>query len=279
MSKSKVLILKFDNMNTNKWYNYFITDLSQRYNSDKTISMYAHNVKKFLIHFNNYREPKEIPTQEIKEYLLTFKTLNTRKQNLCSLRKFYQLTIRMPKKITRIPYPKKVKSLPKVIDSEYLKETISNIDNLKHKAIISLAYSCALRVSEVINLKIEDIDSKRMIIHIINSKGNKDRIVKLSENLLSVLRLYFKEHRPKVYLFNGQCKLQYTASSCNKIVKLYLGSQYHFHLLRHSSLTDMHENGVDIATISKIAGHNSIKTSMIYTHISNRVIQNTYSPI
>lgn len=266
-------------MNVEKWKNKFLVDLELKYNSKSTLASYGRCVYLFLSHFSEYREPKEIPTMEIKTYLLNFKTLNTRKQNLCAIRMFYKVTVKMPKKVTRIPYPKKEKSLPKVIDSEYLKETISNIDNLKHKAIISLAYSCALRVSEVINLKIEDIDSKRMIIHIINAKGNKDRIVKLSENLLSVLRLYFKEHRPKVYLFNGQCKLQYTASSCNKIVKLYLGSQYHFHLLRHSSLTDMHENGVDIATISKIAGHNSIKTSMIYTHISNRVIQNTYSPI
>jgi site-specific recombinase XerD len=118
-----------------------------------------------------------------------------------------------------------------------------------------------------------------MIIHIHNAKGRKDRIVKMSQNLLDLLREYFKEYKPSKYLFEGQFKSQYSSSSCNTIVKRYLGQKYHFHLLRHSGLTDMHEHNVDIATLSKIAGHNSIKTTMIYTHVSNNVIQKSYSPI
>ena len=266
-------------MNIIKWTNRYSIDCDIKYQSLSTRKTYKHCLSKFLNHFKNELEPKTIKTQKIKEWLLTFKTLNTRKQMLCSINSFYALSVGMPSKIKSIPYPKEQKSLPKIIDSEYLKETILSIDNLKHKAIIMLAYSCALRVSEVINLKIEDIDSNRMVIYIKNAKGRKDRIVRLSPMLLKTLRAYFKKHHPENYLFNGQIKIKYTASSCNTIVKKYLGLDYHFHLLRHSGLTNMHENNVDIATLSKIAGHNSIKTTMIYTHVSNNVIQNCYSPI
>jgi site-specific recombinase XerD len=142
-----------------------------------------------------------------------------------------------------------------------------------------LGYSCGLRVSEVINLKLEDIDSKRMLINIRNAKGGKDRIVKLSDTLLITLRAYFVAYKPKEYLFNGQFDNQYSTTSCNKIVKKYLGKKYHFHTLRHSSATTMLENGTDLSLIQKILGHNNIKTTMIYTHISQQLIQNVNTPI
>ena len=144
-----------------------------------------------------------------------------------------------------------------------------------------LAYSCALRVSEVINLKIEDIDSKRMLITIRNSKGRKDRMVVLSPTLLETLRDYYKQYRPKKYLFNGQnhFNLRYSSGSCNELVKKYIGKEYHFHLLRHSGATAMLENGTDISIIQKILGHNNIKTTMIYTHVSTSILSKIKTPI
>lgn len=142
-----------------------------------------------------------------------------------------------------------------------------------------LAYSVGLRVSEVINLKITDIDSSRMIITIRQAKGKKDRVVPLSPNVLNVLREYFKEFKPKVFLFNGQFDPQYSATSCNAIVKQYLGNRYHFHLLRHSCFTNLLEGGTDLRIIQKIAGHASSKTTEIYTHVSTQLLHKVALPV
>jgi len=131
-----------------------------------------------------------------------------------------------------------------------------------------------LRVSEVINLKIKDIDSKRMVINIIQSKGRKDRIVPLTQNILDLLRIYFKEYRPVEYMFNGQFSNQYSSTSCNQIIKKYLGENYHFHLLRHSCFTNLTDNNVDIRVIQKLAGHSSSKTTEIYCQVSKNTLRN-----
>ena len=142
-----------------------------------------------------------------------------------------------------------------------------------------LAYSTGMRVSEICNLLIADIDSKRMIITIRQGKGRKDRIVPLSENVLKVLRQYFVEYRPEKYLFNGQFGLKYSHRSCNEIVKKYIGKDYHFHNLRHSNATALLESGTDLRVIQKLLGHSSSKTSEIYTHVSTNVISKVNTPI
>ncbi|MFV8336453.1 tyrosine-type recombinase/integrase [Flavobacterium sp. RSP29] len=166
-----------------------------------------------------------------------------------------------------------------MIEKEFLLNAIAKITNAKHKAIIALAYSTGMRVSEVCNLKIADIDSKRMIIAIRQSKGRKDRIVGLSEKILEILRIYFAEYHPKEFLFNGQFDLQYSHTSCNQIVKKYLGKEYHFHLLRHSNATALLEAGTDLRIIQKHLGHASSKTTEIYTHVSTNVLSKMALPI
>ncbi|MCZ2223305.1 MAG: tyrosine-type recombinase/integrase, partial [Chitinophagales bacterium] len=175
--------------------------------------------------------------------------------------------------------PRGEKKLPIVIDKDFIIEKLSNIENIIHKAILSLAFSVGLRVSEVLNLKIEDIDPKRMIIHIHNAKGRKDRIVPLSENILFLLREYYKKYRPKKYLFNGQFDLIYSAKSCNEIIKKYLGEKYHFHQLRHSFATTLLEQGTDLRYIQKLLGHRNCKTTEIYTHVSTQNLQKISLPI
>jgi site-specific recombinase XerD len=136
-----------------------------------------------------------------------------------------------------------------------------------------------LRVSEITNLKIEDVDSKRMIIHIKNAKGRKDRIVPLSQKVLNLLRDYYKHYKPIRYLFNGQTDNQYSIRSCQEIYKKYIDRSGHIHQLRHSCFTNLLENGTDLRIIQKIAGHSNVKTTEIYTHVSNQLLSKVNLPI
>lgn len=266
-------------MDIRKWLDKYSTDCRLKYSSVNTQSNYISCVSLFLHRFKEYREPKEVPNDGIKAWLLEAKTINTRKHRLCAINSFYKITVHMPAKIQKIPYPKASKSLPKVIDKKELTEKINAITNIKHRAILSLAYSVGLRVSEVCSLKITDIDSERMIIHVKHAKGDKDRLVPLSEKILTLLRDYWKEYRPKEYMFEGQGSGLYSTRSCEQIMKKYIGNDTHFHLLRHSSFTAMLEGGVDCRIIQKIAGHSNIKTTEIYTHVSRDLLNKVYTPM
>ena len=267
-------------MNIGKYVKMYSEDLRFKHYSENTISNYSTQVKLFLEHFDQVAtKPSEINEKQIKSWLMLAKSLNGRKQRISAIKLFYTLTGKQPLKFRHIEYPRAEKHLPQVIDGDFLRRRIDQIINMKHKAIIMLAYSVGLRVSEVINLKLKDIDSSRMLITIRQAKGNKDRIVPLSPNVLEVLRLYFKEYKPKEYLFNGQFDIRYSATSCNQIVKQYLGKHYHFHLLRHSCFTSLLESGTDLRVIQKIAGHSSSKTTEIYTHVSNRILSRVSLPV
>lgn len=164
--------------------------------------------------------------------------------------------------------------LPKVLASEDIKKLLGTITNLKHKTIISTIYSCGMRISEALNLKISDIDSKRMMIRIENSKGYKDREVMLSENLLILLREYYKEYKPKQYIFEGQSGGKYTARSAEHVFKKALLDAKiikpaSLHTLRHSYATHLIEQGTDIRIVQELLGHKNIKTTQMYTHVTD----------
>lgn len=267
-------------MNIGKYVQKYSDDLRFKNYSERTIENYACQVRMFLEYFNKTAtKPSEISERQIKAWLMLAETLNTRKQRISAVKLFYSITGNQPLKFRHIEYPRAEKHLPQVIDGCFIRSRIEGIQNLKHKAIIMLAYSVGLRVSEVVNLKIADIDSARMLITIRQAKGNKDRIVPLSDKVLAVLREYFRQFKPKEYLFNGQFDIRYSSTSCNKIVKQYFGNQYHFHLLRHSCFTSLLESGTDLRIIQKIAGHSSSKTTEIYTHVSNRLLSRVTLPI
>lgn len=267
-------------MNIPKYVEMYRNDLRLKNYSDNTIKNYSCQVEVFLKHFDTkFTEPSKINEQSIKNWLLQFKTRNAMCHAISALKLFYTKTIKQPLKFKYIQYPRSEKKLPQIIEKQYLLDQITKIQNKKHKAIISLAYSTGMRVSEVCNLLITDIDSKRMIITIRQSKGRKDRIVALSEKILEILREYFKEYKPKEFLFNGQFELKYSHRSCNQIVKQYLGIEYHFHQLRHSNATALLESGTDLRIIQKHLGHASSKTTEIYTHVSTNILQKMALPI
>jgi site-specific recombinase XerD len=249
--------------------------------SQSSINLYTSYLKNF-IEYGGIKDPYQIRTQQIVSFLEKYPYTSCSQQNqyIGALKLFAKYILNKKDiHLTKIERPKSEKKLPRVIDGEFIKERLSKIENLKHKAILTLTYSVGLRVSEIVNLKIEDIDSKRMLIHIKNAKGRKDRIVPLSQNVLNLLREYFKQCRPNEYLFNGQTSNKYSIGSCQQIYKKYIESSGHIHTLRHSCATNLLENGTDLKIIQKILGHSSVKTTEIYTHVSNQILSRVNLPI
>jgi integrase/recombinase XerD len=240
--------------------------------SNKTSEIYMRYIKEFVEKVGAY--PSKLSSKDFQSYLDSYEFSSVSQQNqiINAIRFLYKYGLERKYDKVSFKRPKKEKKLPRVIDGNVIKEKLSKIENLKHKAILSLTYSVGLRVSEVVNLKIEDIDSSRMLIHIKNAKGRKDRVVPLSEYMLDLLREYFKAYRPTEYLFNGQGKSQYSIKSCQSIYKKYIDKGSSIHALRHSSFTNLLESGTDLRVIQKIAGHASSKTTEIYTHVSNTVL-------
>jgi len=241
----------------------------------------------YMSHINRFLESlgeKQIihcNSSDFQNYLDSYKFSSVSQQNqiINSIRFLYKFGLNRKYHKVSFKRPRSEKKLPNVIDGEFIKSKLSQIQNVKHKAILTLTYSVGLRVSEVVNLKIEDIDSKRMLIHIKNAKGKKDRIVPLSNVVLELLRDYFKEYKPDEYLFNGQNSINYSIGSCQKIYKKYIDSESSIHTLRHSSFTHLLESGTDLRIIQKIAGHSSSKTTEIYTHVSNQLLSKVNLPI
>ena len=240
-----------------------------------TIKSYEAALYNFL-YLNKGVNPRLVTTKLIINYLegKSYKSISQQNQYIGALKLFAKYILgKKDIHLKKIERPKNKKTLPRVIDQQELRAKILSISNIKHKAILALTFSCALRVSEVINMRISDIDSKRMVIHINNSKGSKDRVVNLSETILEILRKYYLEYLPNEYLFNGQNKLKYSYTSCSKIVKKYLGYNCTMHTLRHSGATAMLDNGTDIRVIQNTLGHSNIKTTQIYTHLNLKTIK------
>lgn len=273
-------------MDIRKWQDKYSTDCKLKYPSERTQENYICSVGTFLKYFEKQVEPKAIPTQAIKEWLLTFSTINTRNHKLCAIKSFYEITVGMPLKLEKIPFSKKNKQLPIVLSVDEIQRMFNVCENKKYKVILALLYSCSLRVSELINLKWKDIDRSRMIINIIQAKGNKDRQVGLNDTLIRLLTEYYHQYKSKIYVLNGQNdSLQYSERSVGEVVKQLAtkagidNKRVYTHLLRHTSATHMVEQGIDINLIQKWLGHNNVKTTNVYLHISHNHISKIQSPL
>lgn len=189
---------------------------------------------------------------------------------------FYQC-IGQPRKLRGVPFPKKERKLPTILPRQTILKRIHEIQNLKHRSICMLLYGCGLRLSELLNLKPQHIDSTRMILHVHAGKGAKDRVVALPPELLPTLRAYYRASRPAEYLLEGQYGGKYTGTSVQNICHMYM--QCNPHTLRHCFATHLLEMGTDITYIQALLGHSNIKTTMVYTHVANNKLAQIPSPL
>ena len=265
-----------------------INTLKLKAYANNTIELYRGEILQ-LMRLLKDRSLASLTPNQIKSYLLwllqTRKCSETKVHSTLNALKFcFEQVLYKPKIFIEIPRPKKPYLLPRVIAKEKVADVIYKNTNIKHRCMLMLAYSSGIRVSEIVNLKISDIDSKRMTIFISRAKGKKDRIVALSQKLLTELRKYYKEYKPREFLFEGQGNKQYAIRSVQEVfskAKINAGvkSKGGIHTLRHSYATHLLEAGTDIRYIQELLGHNSINTTLKYTNVSIRTIRNIKSPL
>ncbi|KDN55855.1 site-specific tyrosine recombinase/integron integrase [Flavobacterium seoulense] len=259
---------------------------SKRY-SESTISTYSEALKSFLTFYREKPIP-EITNEDViiynNEYILKNKlSASYQNQIINSIKLFFSIIIETKINIDNIHRPKSSQFLPNVLSKEETFKLIDVTTNLKHKTLLAIIYSSGLRISEAINMKITDIDNQRMLIHVKNAKGKKDRYTLLSTKVLELLREYYTIYKPKIYLFEGQNGEQYSSRSAQAVLqqsvkKAGITKQISLHTLRHSFATHLLEAGTDLRYIQDLLGHSSPKTTMIYTHVSSTSLKNIINP-
>jgi len=265
-------------------FHYYLE--SQRY-SKSTQSAYMGFISSFLGYFTN-QESISISLAEIHRYnsqviIRNGYSVSYQRQFIGALKLFYGYVIHCSFKIEDLERPLKEKRLPEVLNKQEIKAILRNTRNIKHRGILSTIYSAGLRIGELLNLRLRDIDANRMLLRVEMSKGRKDRYIKLSQANLVLLREYYKKYRPKYYLFEGPGGNQYSGGSIRKILarachKSSIKKRVTPHTLRHSYATHMLELGVDLRYVQAMLGHSKPETTMIYTHISTAKIQNLANP-
>jgi len=266
----------------------YLEKLERKRYSEQTIRTYTSYFRDFASHFRR-KDLENITTDEINQYILELirkKGISHSQQNqrINAIKFYYEKVLEREKLYFKIERPKRELKLPDVLSKEEIAAMIDSTDNLKHKCLIVMIYSCGLRRSEAIDMKISDIDSDRMLIKIRGAKGKKDRYVQLARGALDMLRQYYKEYRPSVWLFEGQKGGQYSAESIMNIVKQAgrkagIKKNVYPHILRHSFATHHLEQGTDLRYIQEWLGHSSSKTTERYTHVSKADFSRFRNPV
>ena len=265
-----------------------IEDMHLRNFAPGTVSVYVNCIARFARHFG--KSPDLLGPDDVRAYLLHLieqrrSSWSYYNQNLQALRFLYNVTLGRDCVLKHIACPKRPKRLPVVLSGEEVVRFFTAIDGLKHRALLMTAYAAGLRVSEVTALRVEDIDSRRMVIRVRQGKGSKDRYVMLSPKLLELLRAYWKAARPRVWLFPGNDpERPITTSAVRKACQRAreaagLGKHVTVHTLRHSFATHLLEAGTDLRTIQVLLGHHSPRTTAVYTHVSPAAVRATTSPL
>lgn len=266
----------------------FIEIMKIRNYSYSSIKSYKNHLSLFINFFKD-KEIEKLSEENIRKYILFCVeikkySISSLKHQVFSIKLFYEIVLKRKLILDFAHKFRKEFKLPKVLATEDVVKILHCINNLKHRTIIAAIYSAGLRLQEVINLKISNIDSKRNTIRIIQAKGNKDREVMLSEKLLEMLREYYKIYKPKEWLFENPEGGQYSPRSVQAVfkqalLKAKINRPASIHTLRHSFATHLLDSGTDIRFIQNFLGHSSIKTTQIYTHISKDSVKKIKSPL
>ncbi len=266
----------------------YIETLQLRAYSENTIRTYRNEFAQ-LLYIIKDAHVDTLTAEKLRSYFLycvnTLKlSENTLHSRINAVKFYFEQVLHREKLFFEIPRPKKPSILPQVINVQDIKQLFAVTTNLKHNTMLKLCYGMGLRVSEIINLKITDIDSKNMQVFIERAKGKKDRYVNLPESILEQLRSYFVAFKPKIYLFEGQYGDKYSTRSAQQVFssalqKAKINKVSGIHGLRHSFATHLLEAGTDIKFIQELLGHNDIKTTMRYTHVSEKSLKKIKSPL
>lgn len=262
--------------------------LSKEY-GDRTIEVYLQLIKLFL-GFIKPKKLKLINNNDLEQFnhdILHKRSYSSSyfRQMTGALKLFFSRIPGSSIDVTQLSRPRKEKKLPEVLSWEEIMAIITSIENLKHKTIITFLYASGLRISELMNLRISDVDIPRMLIRVEQSKGKKDRYVSLSANMVRLLDKYYKKYEPVHYVFNGpNAGTPYSDSSVRQILKeacKNAGIKKHVspHTMRHSYATHLIENGVNLRYVQEMLGHSKPETTMIYTHVSSKEISKIKSPL
>jgi len=265
----------------------FTRYMEQRRYSPSTVNTYANALKHFLQVTN--KPVAEITNTDLEQFNHSYILANSysfayQNQVINAVKLYFKTFYGSNFNVEKVERPRREHRLPNVLSKEEVKDILEAHTNIKHRTMLSLIYACGLRRGELLNLKPENIDSKRGILIILNAKGKKDRIVPISEKLISMLRDYYKATRPKVWLFEGQAEgVKYSDVSLENVLKQALKKasitkKVTLHWLRHSYATHLLEAGTDLRFIQELLGHKSSKTTEIYTHVSTQSLKKIKSP-
>ena len=263
----------------------FIDDLRLRNYARRTIDTYVSRVACFAKHFG--RSPELLGPDEVRDFQLhllrrrvSWSSFN---QAVCALRFLYGTTLGWPDQLPLIPYGKRPKTLPSVLGPDEVLRLLDAAPPGRDRVLLQVAYGCGLRLNELLHLRVTDIDSARMVLHVRQGKGAKDRLVPLSLRLLDELRAYWRLCRPRTWLFPGQtADGTMTASNIQRrfgrlVRRVGLSKHCSMHTLRHSYATHLLEAGVDVLTLKALLGHSSLQTTARYLHVSTQRLHQTPS--
>ncbi len=256
--------------------------------SESTQLAYIKQVKLYALHYN--QSPDKLTEEELRKYILYLQEIRkvsnaTLIQAVSALKFFYRHTLNLTWRTLEVVRIKKEKKLPVILSKDEVLQILNATENLKHEALLATIYSAGLRISEAVRLRIDDIDSKRMLVRVVQSKNQKDRYSILAVKTLELLRQYYLKYCPKYWLFPGQKKATHLTRRGGSLIfdqtcrKSGIKKKASVHTLRHSFATHLMEAGVNLRYIQMLLGHSSPKTTAIYTHVCKKSIMKIVSPI